>query len=80
VVLLEHDNRFAVFPEFVYYDFAQPMKLPAELKGACDRIIVDPPFLSEDCQTKGMLHSPITFPPPLPPFSQSDFTLFRFMV
>jgi hypothetical protein len=54
VVLLEHDNRFAVFPEFVYYDFAQPLKLPAELKGACDRIIVDPPFLSEECQTKGM--------------------------
>lgn len=30
------------------------MKLPAELKGAFDRIICDPPFLSEDCQTKGM--------------------------
>lgn len=59
VVLLEHDNRFAVFPEFVYYDFAQPLKLPAELKGACDRIVVDPPFLSEDCQTKG-----VYLPPP----------------
>ena len=29
------------------------MKLPVELKGAFDRIICDPPFLSEDCQTKG---------------------------
>ncbi|KAJ8124470.1 hypothetical protein O1611_g9171 [Lasiodiplodia mahajangana] len=26
--LLEHDNRFAVFPEFVFYDFAEPFKLP----------------------------------------------------
>ncbi|KAI1739043.1 hypothetical protein F4680DRAFT_459528 [Xylaria scruposa] len=26
--LLEHDYRFAVFPEFVFYDFAHPFKLP----------------------------------------------------
>ncbi|KAI1469427.1 N(6)-adenine-specific DNA methyltransferase [Daldinia caldariorum] len=52
VLLLEHDQRFSVFPEFVFYDFQQPFKLPAELKGAVDRIIYDPPFLSEDCQTK----------------------------
>ncbi|KAI0880426.1 putative N6-adenine methyltransferase-domain-containing protein [Annulohypoxylon maeteangense] len=52
VYLLEHDQRFAVFPEFIFYDFQQPVKLPAHLKGAVDRIICDPPFLSEDCQTK----------------------------
>ncbi|EAQ92173.1 hypothetical protein CHGG_00408 [Chaetomium globosum CBS 148.51] len=51
VVLLEHDRRFNIFPEFVYYDFAEPLKLP----GTCDRIICDPPFLSEDCQTKAAL-------------------------
>ncbi|KAI0906947.1 putative N6-adenine methyltransferase-domain-containing protein [Ustulina deusta] len=50
--LLEHDYRFAVFPELVFYDFAQPLKLPAHLKGAVDRMICDPPFLSDDCQTK----------------------------
>ncbi|KAI1808672.1 putative N6-adenine methyltransferase-domain-containing protein [Daldinia bambusicola] len=55
VFLLEHDQRFSVFPEFVLYDFQQPLKLPAELKGAVDRIICDPPFLSEDCQTKAAL-------------------------
>ena len=27
----------------------------AHLKGAADRLIVDPPFLSEDCQTKAAL-------------------------
>ncbi|KAI8627504.1 putative N6-adenine methyltransferase-domain-containing protein [Xylariaceae sp. FL1651] len=50
--LLEHDRRFAVFPEFLFYDFAQPFKLPAYLKGTVDRMICDGPFLSEDCQTK----------------------------
>ncbi|KAI8953246.1 putative N6-adenine methyltransferase-domain-containing protein [Xylaria longipes] len=50
--LLEHDYRFAVFPEFVFYDFAHPFKLPAHLKGTVDRMICDPPFLSDDCQTK----------------------------
>ncbi|KAL8405141.1 hypothetical protein RB594_009871 [Gaeumannomyces avenae] len=52
LVLLEHDRRFAVFPEFVFYDCNQPLKLPDHLKGACDRIACDPPFLNEDCQTK----------------------------
>ena len=26
---------------------------PVEMKGAFDRIVCDPPFLSDDCQTKG---------------------------
>ena len=51
--LLEFDERFAVFKEFVYYDFQKAIQLPPEMKGAFDRIICDPPFLSEDCQTKG---------------------------
>ncbi|KAK0713799.1 putative N6-adenine methyltransferase-domain-containing protein [Lasiosphaeria miniovina] len=55
LVLLEHDNRFAIFPEFVFYDFAQPFKLPPHLKGTVDCVITDPPFLSEDCQTKTAL-------------------------
>ncbi|RYP32335.1 hypothetical protein DL766_004010 [Monosporascus sp. MC13-8B] len=53
--LLEHDQRFSVFPEFVFYDFQQPIKLPGHLKGAASRVICDPPFLSEDCQTKAAL-------------------------
>ncbi|KAI2602679.1 putative N6-adenine methyltransferase-domain-containing protein [Hypoxylon sp. NC1633] len=55
VYLLEHDQRFSVFSEFVFYDFQQPIKLPAQMKGSVDRIICDPPFLSEDCQTKAAL-------------------------
>ncbi|PSN62849.1 hypothetical protein BS50DRAFT_130930 [Corynespora cassiicola Philippines] len=55
ITLLEYDDRFGVFKEFVKYDFQHAIKLPAELKGSFDRIIVDPPFLSEDCQTKAAL-------------------------
>jgi hypothetical protein len=53
IKLLEFDERFAVFKEFEQYDFQNPIKLPPELKASFDRIIVDPPFLSQDCQTKG---------------------------
>ncbi|KAF2261001.1 hypothetical protein CC78DRAFT_381018 [Lojkania enalia] len=55
VKLLEYDDRFGVFKEFVKYDFEQAIKLPVELKGSFDRIICDPPFLSQDCQTKAAL-------------------------
>ena len=51
--MLEFDERFAVFKEFVPYDFEKAIKLPPELKGTFDVIICDPPFLSQDCQTKG---------------------------
>ncbi|KAK1811186.1 Protein-lysine N-methyltransferase efm5 [Friedmanniomyces endolithicus] len=40
---------------FVYYDLEHPLQLPAELKNKFDRIICDPPFLSDDCQTKTAL-------------------------
>jgi 16S rRNA G966 N2-methylase RsmD len=55
ITLLEFDERFGVFKEFVKYDFEQPIKLPPELKGQFDAVICDPPFLSEDCQTKAAL-------------------------
>jgi hypothetical protein len=55
LTLLEYDERFAVFKEFVKYDFEHPTRLPAELKRKFDAIICDPPFLSEDCQTKAAL-------------------------
>jgi hypothetical protein len=55
ITLLEFDTRFGVFSEFQVYDFKFPTNLPAEMKGSFDRIIIDPPFLSEDCQTKTAL-------------------------
>ncbi|KAL8928535.1 MAG: hypothetical protein Q9208_001769 [Pyrenodesmia sp. 3 TL-2023] len=55
VTLLEFDQRFSVFREFVRYDFQSPIKLPGEMKGTYDRVLCDPPFLSTDCQTKAAL-------------------------
>ncbi|KAH0609597.1 uncharacterized protein H6S33_013083 [Morchella sextelata] len=55
VHLLEFDDRFDLFDEFVHYDFKYPLRLPESLKGKFDRIILDPPFLSNDCQTKSAL-------------------------
>ncbi|KAL1617102.1 Protein-lysine N-methyltransferase efm5 [Neofusicoccum ribis] len=68
VKLLEFDERFGVFKEWVAYDFAHPTRLhrmvalikqqnsltsiKASLRGQFDRIICDPPFISIDCQTK----------------------------
>lgn len=54
--LLEYDKRFEVVGgDFVPYDFHLPLRLPLDLKGKCDRIICDPPFLSDDCQAKTAL-------------------------
>ena len=56
VCLLEYDKRFEVLgSDFVPYDFQHPLRLKPELKGKFDRVICDPPFLSEDCQTKTAL-------------------------
>jgi hypothetical protein len=31
IYLLEFDKRFGVFPEFIQYDFRDPLKLPREI-------------------------------------------------
>ncbi|KAK9473717.1 protein-lysine N-methyltransferase [Dipodascopsis tothii] len=59
--LLEHDDRFRVFgTEYIFYDFNEPLRNlndprtggTTPLKGTIDRILVDPPFLSDECHTK----------------------------
>lgn len=55
-VLLEYDSRFAVLcnpgstARFFPYDFNHPLQLPANLQGTFDAVLVDPPFLSAECQ------------------------------
>lgn len=54
--LLEYDQRFEVVgPDFQFYDFQNPLRLPPALEEKFDRIMADPPFLSTDCQTKTAL-------------------------
>lgn len=50
--LLEHDPRFGLLPSLIPYDYTKPLILPASLTHSFDAILVDPPFLSEECQTK----------------------------
>ncbi|KAI8345826.1 putative N6-adenine methyltransferase-domain-containing protein [Mortierella sp. GBAus27b] len=53
--LFEFDTRFDVYGRhFIHYDYSKPLefRLAEELKGSVDMIVVDPPFLSEECLTK----------------------------
>lgn len=56
VYLFEYDTRFErLVPSpdlFIPYDYNNPLKFPKELRGKVDRILVDPPFLSDECLTR----------------------------
>ncbi|CAG8473862.1 7020_t:CDS:2 [Ambispora gerdemannii] len=56
--LFEYDTRFDVYgKDFIHYDYKQPAQFrdAALLKGTFDFVVVDPPFLSEECCTKTMI-------------------------
>jgi hypothetical protein len=47
VKIFEFDRRFACFGDaYVFYDFNQPLDFPPELTGACDVLMLDPPFIN----------------------------------
>ncbi|CAI4224707.1 unnamed protein product [Auanema sp. JU1783] len=52
--VFEFDDRFRLkYPdEFVFYDYKQPATFPPELKEYFDVVVVDPPFLSDECLVK----------------------------
>jgi len=53
IICLEYDERFQMFgPDFVRYDYNNPLDLPADFDKAFDMILCDPPFLSEECLRK----------------------------
>lgn len=53
VKLLEYDRRFEKYDDdFVFYDYNEPLELPAELQTMFDLVVADPPFLSEECLIK----------------------------
>lgn len=55
VKLFEYDKRFSVYgSDFVFYDYNEPMKFDEELINSFDLVVVDPPFLSEECLTKSL--------------------------
>ena len=56
IYLLEFDKRFELLAgesHFVFYDYNNPLEYDDKdgaLRGKVDRLIIDPPFLNEDCQ------------------------------
>lgn len=53
--LFEFDTRFDVYGrQFIHYDYNKPLhfRLADDLAGKVDMIVVDPPFLSEECLEK----------------------------
>lgn len=51
-ILFEFDQRFSVYGmDFVSYDYNDPLNLVSShlLEKECDFIVVDPPFLSNEC-------------------------------
>ncbi|XP_062830702.1 EEF1A lysine methyltransferase 1 isoform X2 [Anolis carolinensis] len=52
--ILEYDQRFSVYgAEYIFYDYNDPLNLPASLKEhSFDIVLADPPYLSEECLRK----------------------------
>lgn len=54
IYLLEYDTRFRVLAgdeHFFHYDFYAPNNIPDILRHKCHRVLIDPPFLEDECQT-----------------------------
>lgn len=55
IYLLEFDKRFEVMAgktHFHFYDYNTPEAVPEVLRNKCHRLLIDPPFLEEECQVK----------------------------
>jgi hypothetical protein len=56
IYLFEYDSRFAKLTltpsHFINYDFNAPLRFPSFLRGKVDRVLADPPFLSDECLTR----------------------------
>lgn len=53
VKVLDIDQRFTGWDDdFVYYDYRTQLKIDPELKQTFDLVIIDPPFLSDECLLK----------------------------
>ncbi|GEQ69860.1 hypothetical protein JCM33374_g3535 [Metschnikowia sp. JCM 33374] len=58
IYLLEYDSRFGVMAgkdHFFVYDYNKPDDVPEVIRNKCHRLLLDPPFLEEECQTKSAL-------------------------
>ena len=56
IYLFEYDSRFSRLTPteetFVNYDYNHPLRFASHLRGKVDRVLADPPFLSDECLTR----------------------------
>lgn len=49
---LDFDTSFSKDPNFVFYDFNHPDKIPEELHHQFHLVVIDPPFITEEVWQK----------------------------
>lgn len=58
IYLFEYDQRFELMAgkeHFTFYDYKDPLKFESPIRGKVNRLLIDPPFLNEDCQSKSSI-------------------------
>lgn len=57
IYLFEYDTRFELLAgrdHYIFYDYIHPLEFTDQLKGKVNRLLIDPPFLHDNCQTNCM--------------------------
>jgi len=55
VKLFEYDHRFNVYgSDYIFYDYNEPLQFDKIFLNYFDLVVVDPPFLSDECLTKSI--------------------------
>jgi hypothetical protein len=53
IYLMEYDRRFSVYgPQYIFYDYNHPLEFDQQFLNRFDILLIDPPFLSEECFQK----------------------------
>ncbi|GCE99873.1 S-adenosylmethionine-dependent lysine methyltransferase [Zygosaccharomyces mellis] len=58
IYLFEYDTRFELLAgrdHYIFYDYIQPLEFTDQLKGKVNRLLIDPPFLHDNCQTNSSI-------------------------
>lgn len=57
IYILEYDERFKLLggSNFSFYDYHKPNDIPNHLRNKCHRVLIDPPFLEEECQANSSI-------------------------
>jgi len=50
--VLDYDRKWDSDRGFVFYDFNDPEGLPEKLRGKCDIVVIDPPFITHEVWRK----------------------------